>query len=240
MEKFFKIGKSSVRVLAPFSKRLWKVQMPTKKAMNEVEMMFNQLQEMQSLLKDSDIVSVRLVALPEKMVIEETKRNYVYLNLFGYTVDALFINGIYPKEKVNAFFKHWVDIQSKYIEDLEATFGHLSITKVRKYETDIVGYQGVEAVAKDSLAENFFDVKTHMNHEAYVKTDVGYNIELQIPLVDKDQINLYQSGTELTIKLGNFKRNIPLPDALRNCEVVRAKHEKDQLTIQFAKKGESI
>ena len=88
MEKLFPIGKVGVRVLAPISKAVFKVEMPDKCAMNEIEKMYLKLAELQELLKDRDITSVRIVTVPEKMVLEETKRNYMYLNLYDFNVDG--------------------------------------------------------------------------------------------------------------------------------------------------------
>ena len=44
---------------------------------------------------------------------------------------------------------------------------------------------------------------------------------------------MFQSGTDVVIKLNNFKRNIPLPNALRNYVITSAKLEDKMLKIQF-------
>ena len=76
MEKLFPIGKVAMKVLRPISKIAFKIEMPDKQAMNDIE----------------------------KMVIEETKRNYMYLNLYNTNVDALYINRIMPEDIDNSFF----------------------------------------------------------------------------------------------------------------------------------------
>ena len=90
MEKFFPIGKVAVRLLAPVSKAAFQVEMPNKTAMNEIERMFLKLVELQELLKDRAVTSVRIVTTPEKMVLEETKRSYMYLNLYNFNVDGIY------------------------------------------------------------------------------------------------------------------------------------------------------
>lgn len=103
MEKWFPVGKVAVRMLAPISKHFFKVVLPDRKAMTEIERIYIKLMELQELLKDPFITSIRLVANPEKMVVEETKRNYMYMNLFGFHVDGLYINRILPRELENPF-----------------------------------------------------------------------------------------------------------------------------------------
>lgn len=55
----------------------------------------------------------------------------------------------------------------------------------------------------------------------------------QRPRADKGGIDLYQSATDLIVRTGNFKRNIPLPNILRNYTVSGAKFEDEKLHIHF-------
>jgi len=111
MEKFFPVGKVALRVLSPVSKVMFKIQLPDKAAMADIEKLFFKLIKLQELLKDKSVTSVRLVAMPEKMVVEETKRNYMYMNLYDFNVDGVYINRILPKDIDNEFFNEWIDIQ---------------------------------------------------------------------------------------------------------------------------------
>ena len=113
MEKLFPIGKVGVRMLAPISKSVFKVEMPNKNAMNDIEKMYLKLVELQELLKNRDITSIRIVTTPEKMVVEETKRNYMYMNLYNFNVDGLYINRILPQNIKNDFFDQWIIIDRK-------------------------------------------------------------------------------------------------------------------------------
>ncbi len=103
MEKFFPVGKLAMRVLSPVSKKLFKVQLPDQAAMTDIEKLYVRLIALQELLKDRDTVSVRIVTMPEKMVVEETKRNYMYLNLYGYYVDGVYVNRMLPPSLHNPF-----------------------------------------------------------------------------------------------------------------------------------------
>ena len=104
MEKLFPVGKVAVRMLSPISKSVFKVEMPNKSAMTDMEKMYLKLVELQELLKNRDVTSIRIVTTPEKMVVEETKRNYMYMNLYNFNVDGLYINRILPKDINNDFF----------------------------------------------------------------------------------------------------------------------------------------
>lgn len=61
-----------------------------------------------------------------------------------------------------------------------------------------------------------------------------YSLELYLPGIPKDKVNLSKSGDELNITIGNHRRNLVLPQALAALQPVGAKMEEDYLKIRFA------
>lgn len=239
MEKLFPIGKVGVRLLAPFSKKMFSVEMPNKKAMNDIEKVFLKLMELQELLKNRKITSVRIVTTPEKMVVEETKRNYMYMNLYNFNVDGLYINRILPQDIDNTFFDRWVEIQKEYIQCLKDSFAALPIYEIPWYDEELKGEENIKRIVDDVLAKSdVFKVRYITEREVFTQTDDGYLLEVNIPGADKTDIDLYQATTDIVIKTGNFKRNIPLPNALRTYVVSGAKFEEGRLRISFEKEDE--
>jgi len=240
MEKLFPIGKVGVRLLAPFSKKMFSVEMPNKKAMNDIEKVFLKLMELQELLKNRKITSVRIVTTPEKMVVEETKRNYMYMNLYNFNVDGLYINRILPQDIDNNFFDRWVEIQKEYIQCLKESFAALPIYEIPWYDEELKGEENIKRIVDDVLTKNdVFKVRHITEREVFTQTDDGYLLEVNIPGADKTDIDLYQATTDIVIKTGNFKRNIPLPNALRTYAVSGAKFEEGRLRISFEKEDEN-
>lgn len=236
MERLFPIGKVGVRMLAPISKSVFKIEMPNKNAMNDIEKMYLKLVELQELLKDRDITSVRIVTIPEKMVVEETKRNYMYLNLYNFNVDGIYINRILPKDIHNEFFDQWIRIQREYIAQLKESFSALPIYEIPWYDEEVRGEENIRRIAEDALSGNdVFEGKIITEREHYKQTKEGYQLDIFLPGADKSDMDLYQAAGDLVIKTGNFKRNIPLPNILRNYVVSKAKFEEGKLSISFEK-----
>ena len=236
MEKFFPIGKVGVRLLAPFSQKLFQVDMPNKEAMNEIERMFVKLIDLQEMLKDRKITSVRIVTTPEKMVVEETKRNYMYMNLYNFNVDALYINRILPQDIGNDFFDQWLGLQRGYIEGLRESFSSLPVYEIPWYEEELVGEANIRRIVNDVLTdEEVFVSKVLTQRECFTATEDGYQLDIHLPGAEKAEIELFQGATDVVIKMGNFKRNIPLPNALRTYPVSGAKFEDGVLHVTFAK-----
>lgn len=234
MEKFFPVGKVAVRLLSPISKKLFQVEMPNRSAMNDIERMYLKLMQLQELLKDRKITSIRLVTMPEKMVVEETKRNYMYMNLYDFNVDGVYINRILPRDIDNDFFEEWLKIQKKYIDELEECFGKLPIYRIPWYDEELKGRHAVERICGDALgADEVFEGKVITQREVFVQNDKGYLLSVSLPCADKKDVDLCQSCTDVVIRAGSFKRCIPLPNILRTYDITSAKYNEGELRIQF-------
>lgn len=234
MEKLFPIGKVGVKVLAPVSKALFKVEMPNKNAMNDIGKMYLKLSELQELLKDRDTTCVRIVTTPEKMVVEETKRNYMYMNLYNFNVDGIYINRILPQEIGNDFFSRWLEIQREYITQIKECFTAMPIYEIPWYNEELKGERAIRRIVEDVLENaDVFAGRAVTEREKFMQVENGYQLEIFLPYASKENTDLYQSATDLIIKTGNFKRNIPLPNILRSYTVSGAKFEEGKLQIHF-------
>lgn len=239
MEKFFPLGKIGLKVMRPISKAMFKIELPNGAAMNDIERLYLKLAELQELIRNRDVTSLRLVTVPEKMVVEETKRNYMYLNLYNFNIDGLYINRILPRNIDNNFFEEWLLIQEYYINELKETFGEIPIYPIKWYDCDLNGLSSLDRVCEDSLEEkDIFEIKKKILNEVYEKTKTGYTLKIKIPFAKKEELELHEVGSELVIKTGNYKRNIPLPSTLRSFMIQSAKMEGETLRITFIRENE--
>lgn len=235
MEKFLPIGKIALRVLSPFSKVVFKMELPNAATLTDAEKLFVKLIQLQTLLKDATVTSIRIVAMPEKMVLEETKRNYMYMKLYNFHVDGLYINRILPKNMANPFFNHWIETQQQYIEEYKLVFGDMPIYNIPWFQTDLNGLEGIDAIVKTVLeGQDVFRLMTETKGETYEKIEGGYMMKLYLPCVEKGALNLHTSLTDIIIKIGNFKRNIPKPSTLRHYEISQASFKEQLLAITFS------
>lgn len=234
MEKFFPIGKAAMRVLSPLSRVFLKIELPDRDAMTDIERLYMRLVKLQNLLKNDAVTTVRIVAIPEKMVVEETRRNYMYLNLYGYYVDGVYFNRVLPDAVDNRFFAGWQEQQRKYLAELEDVFREVPAVRIPWYEAEPCGMEALERICGEALeGRPVFEVQKHRGGETYEKNEYGYVLKLFVPCASREDLELYQSGGNLILKAGNFKRNMALPDTLRNCEITGAKQEGDVLLIRF-------
>ncbi len=239
MEKFYPVGKTMVRVMAPVSKAKYKVTLPNRKAMNEIEQMHWSLVALQELLKDPDVSSVRLVCTPGKMVVDETKRSYMYLNLYHYQVDGVFINRILPDDAGSDFMNHWGSIQKKYIRELESVFAGIPITRIAWYPHEVRGRAAIQHLCDDVLGDkDILNVRVHTDNEIYEACDGGWSLTIRLPGAAKEDVTVYQHEMDVNIKVNNFNRCIPLPNTLTGAQIDGWDVADGFLRIQFSKKAD--
>ena len=249
IEKFFPVGKAMTRILRPVSGTLFKVQLPDGGAMDEFSDLFKELNALQGILRDPAVTGVRIVCIPEKMVVEETKRTYMYLNLYGYHVGRVFINRVIGEQQGNAFMARWREIQREYIDELERVFSRIPITQIRWHETEICGRQALmELCAELPEPDELFAAADTDAGETYEAEGDGYRLRVSLPGLAADGSGaaageddggpeVARFGRDLDIRAGNCLRRIPLPDALRQMDIKEVRREKDALTVLFLPAG---
>jgi arsenite-transporting ATPase len=67
-----------------------------------------------------------------------------------------------------------------------------------------------------------------------VQQDNDYSLEVYLPGIPKDKVELSKTADELNIRIGNHRRNLVLPQALAALSPAGAKMEDDYLKIRFA------
>lgn len=234
MRRLFHVERKVVGTIRRFTDEIFSVPLPGDEVYDTVERLYKRVSDMKSVLVDPNVTSIRLVLNPEKMVIEETRRAYTYLNLFGFVCDAVIANKVLPEEVTDEYFSEWKASQQRYLEEVEASFGELAIFKVRLYEKEVVSIEALRQMAQDLYAdrdptERFSDTKPIK----IVKRGKDYWLELNLPFAEKGEIHLLRKGDELIIKVGAIKRHLVLPHILAKQEPKGAKFENGLLQVRF-------
>jgi arsenite-transporting ATPase len=234
MRRLFHVQRKVVGTVRRFTDEIFSVPLPGDEVYDTVERLYKRVGDMKAVLADPKITSIRLVLNPEKMVIEETRRAYTYLNLFGFVCDAVIANKVLPEEVTDEYFAEWKASQQRYLEEVEASFGALPIFKVRLYEREVVGIDALRQMANDIYGdrdptERFADSKPMR----IVKRGKDYWLELHLPFTEKGEIQLMRKGDELIIRVGTIKRHLVLPHILAKQEPKGAKLENGILQVRF-------
>ncbi|MED1914660.1 TRC40/GET3/ArsA family transport-energizing ATPase [Bacillus thuringiensis] len=235
LEKIFPTERKLIKLVRPVAKIVNKVELPSDDVLDSVEQLARGLEEMQRIVLDPEITSVRIVVNPEKMVLAEAKRSFTYLNLFGFNTDAIIVNRVLPDEAGEGFFAQWRELQRKYENEIVENFQPLPILKAPMMPKEVIGLAILEELADivfgtEDPSAMLYQGRTELIREV----DGELHLELMIPFVDKDTLDLTQTGDELTVNAGAYKRKVILPRVLMGRQVTGAKYAEDRLIIRFS------
>ena len=234
MNRIFKLERNLAKVAGPIIERVSNVPLPRDTYFQNIQDLFDKLEGIDGVLTDPTITTVRLVTNPEKIVIKETQRAFMYFCLYGLCIDAVIINRIFPEGVDADYFDLWKQTQQHYIQEASHYFSDVPIWKVNLFADEIVGKAGLQKLA-DSLyididpAERFSERRPYQFQER----NGTYQLTMRLPFLTKKEIELTKHGDELIVTIGGFKRHVALPRTLANRRTTGAKLSGEQLVITF-------
>src|SRR3974390_1585444 len=104
MKHIFPFQRGILKAVRPIANRVSPVELPTDSYFANVQDLFSRVGGIGELLEDARTTSVRLVTNPERMVLRETQRAFVYFSLHGLAVDGIIVNRVLPRPVPDRYF----------------------------------------------------------------------------------------------------------------------------------------
>ncbi len=234
IEKTLPMKRKVVKIGGGAIERLVKVPMPKDSVFDELEILTKRLEELQKLFSNKEVLSLRIVTTPEKIVIKEAKRNYTCLHLYDYNVDAIIVNKIYPKEALEGYFNKWVQLQKEGLKEIEESFHGIPVFKLELQKKELKSLPVLKEIAQD-LYQDQNPASVFLIDKIFtvIKNEDGVWMEINLPFAEKKELDLNQVGGELILSIKNERRCFLLPDHIKNKVVKSAKYEEGKLRILF-------
>jgi arsenite-transporting ATPase len=236
MNKIFTVQRGVARMVRPMHSTFTSIPLPGDDYFANLESLYEKLRGVDRVLVDSNRTTVRLVTNPEKVVLRETQRAFMYFSLYGMTIDAVIVNRILPREVRDDFFAGWKNLHQRYVASVEDMFAPVPIWKLPLFDSEILGVRELDRLAK-TLYGSRDPVGVHY-HEApykFSKVNGTYQVRLKLPFADSEDVDLYQRFDELIVRVGSYKRHVALPQRLANRAPSSAKIQGSELVINFGK-----
>jgi arsenite-transporting ATPase len=233
MTRVFGMQRRDVKALRPVLSRAAGVPMPEDSVFDAVARLHQDLEEVQRILTEKD-ASVRLVLTPETVVVAEARRSLTTLSLYGYRVDGVIANRVFPSDGADDWRGAWVAAQQTVLAEVRQSFVDLPIW--------MSSYQAGEPVGADALAE-FADAAydgadplatpTGEGPMTITRTDGDAVLRIALPFAEKKDVDLARHGDELVVTVGSYRRLLALPAALAKHTVIGARVGSGSLQVKF-------
>ena len=209
---------------------------PLDKGLDELEALFDKLERIQQVMQDPEVCSIRIVVNPERMVVKEAKRAYSYLQLYGYNVDGVIVNRIFPDKAGMGGFEQYLVTQKEYLEEISASFEPLPIFKVMHQGQEVFGIKLLAKIGQALYQDTGPVAVLYRDNPFKISEEKeGYLARIKLPFVEQGAISLKKFGDELVISLGNRRRSIFLPRFANYLQLGRYEFKEPWLEIHLTR-----
>jgi arsenite-transporting ATPase len=208
---------------------------PLDRGYMELRTLFEKLKTIQGVLSNPDISSVRLVMNPEKMVVQEARRAYTYLQLYGYGVDSVIVNRILPPDAgKDPGWQKYLEAQAGYLEEIESSFTPLPIYRVPHMRQEVFGLPLLKQIGSGIYGEGDPGDILYSEPTYKVTAEEGiYFLDIRLPFLGEKDFTVHQFGDQLVIQVQNQRRNYLLPNFLTYYTLANTTMKNGWLHIRF-------
>ena len=235
VDKVFPAQRRALRAVRPLLHRVAGPAVPEDDVFDAVTALHRQLAEVREVLT-APTTTVRLVLTPEAVVVAEARRTLTSLALYGYRVDGLVANRVFPADSDDPWLQGWARAQAGQLDAVTADAGGLPVALSPYRAGEPVGVEQLLEVGRTLWGDDdpADDPEPGADLVQVVRDGDGFLLSLALPLARRDELDLARSGDELVVTVGGHRRVLALPGALRRCTVAGAVLSAGRLEVRFA------
>jgi arsenite-transporting ATPase len=235
MKHIFPFQRNLLKAVRPIANRVAPFELPTDSYFANIRNLFEKLEGIDEIMEDPHTTSVRLITNPEKMVLRETQRAFVYFSLHGLTIDTVIVNRVLPQEIKDKWFNEWHSSQDNVLRELDEYFAPVPVRRVPLFAHEVLGKQRLRELAKVLYSEREDPSAVTQTEKPYAfgKRNGRYEVRLRLPFTTKGEIGLFKKGDELVVEVGTLRRHIGLPRSMATLVPAGAKLENRLLTVEM-------
>ena len=235
MKHVFGMERSLLKTIRPIANRFSPVELPPDSYFQNIADLFQKIEGIDAVLEDASTTSVRLVTNPEKMVLRETQRAFVYFSLNGLTVDNVIVNRVIPEEVQDPFFTGWRESQRQMLKEIDQYFAPVPVRRVPLFRNEVLGYERLSELAQQLYApgEDPSAASRSTAPYTFVRSADCHEVRLDLPFTEKAEVGLFKKDDELIVEVGTVRRHVGLPTTMASLVPVRARFDGRMLIVEM-------
>lgn len=224
-----------LRAVRPVLSQLAGLPLPPEDVFAATERLSTRLAAVRELLIDPAVSSVRMVLTPEAVVVAEARRTLTSLSLYGYRVDGVVANRVFPAGGADDWRAGWVAAQQRQLSEVATGFPGLPVWQARYAEREPVGLPDLLSLATTAYAgSDPLEIGATPEPVAVERLSSDeYVLAIALPHARRSDVHLARKADDLVVTVGGHRRAIALPSVLRRCLVDGAALRDGQLRVRF-------
>jgi len=242
LERILPGQRGLLRTFRPVAAAATGMPFPAAEVLDTVRRWYARMREVQRMLT-SERASVRLVLTPERVVIAESRRTWTSLSLYGFVVDQVIVNRVFPdaaadvhgRARPDPWRSAWNTAQREGLVEVAESFAGVPVVTSPYLAHEPIGPDALGALARARGEDDLTTLLDPVRARGLTVSRAGdeYVLTLPLPLVSAAEVDLKRRGEELLVVVGEHRRVLTLPAVLRRCVVRSAGVTGGTLRVRF-------
>jgi arsenite-transporting ATPase len=234
MENFFDMKRKAARAVRPLADRIGIGRfIAPDEVFDAVDRLYGEIEDVRQILLDVDRTSARLVVNPARVVVDETRRSFAYLSLYGVATDGVLINRVLPERAARGYFARWAKHEQRELLEIEQSFP-IPRFFAPLHPAEPIGVEALRQLAREMFGER--DPATLFTRSRPIRLEKREGrtvLQIDLPNATPGEIDVAAHGEELLVRVRDFQRRICLPASLAGLAIATVSLEKGVLEIAF-------
>jgi arsenite-transporting ATPase len=236
MENLWGWKRRTARMLRPVAERLgaerW---IAPERVFDAFERLFEDVESVRQVLLDESRTSARLVVNPARVVIDETRRSYAYLCLYGVATDAVLVNRLLPAEASGGYFARWAEREERELAEIAASFP-LPLLRAPLLAREPIGVDALRTLARSLFGElDPAQLLTRARPIRLTKDGARTRLSIDLPGALLADVEVALRGDELLVRVRDAQRRIALPASIAGRPIDSVRLAEGTLAIDFGR-----
>jgi arsenite/tail-anchored protein-transporting ATPase len=234
MQHFFDMERRGARLLRPLMRGFEAGRLiPREDFFDAFERLYVEIDDVRQILLDGDRTTARLVVNPTRVIVDETRRSFAYLSLYGISTDAVLVNRVMPASVGSGYFSRWLEREREELATIEASFP-VPIRRVSLRPREVIGEAALEELAIDLFGDLDPAARFATAKPIRLRRGAGRTrLEIDLPGMTKEEIDVVAKGGDLHLRVRDARRMISLPESVIGRPIERVRFREPVLEILF-------
>jgi arsenite-transporting ATPase len=234
MENFFDVKRRAARLVRPLANKLGAGRLVAPDSVFEaIERLYHEIEDVRQILLDETRTSARLVVNPARVVVDETRRSFAYLSLYGVATDAVLVNRVLPEAAAGGYFARWAERERRELRDIAASFP-VPLFQAPLLPGEPIGVPALRALARGLFGERDPAALFAQGRPIRLEKRGGRTfLEIELGSASREEIDVTAHGDELLVRVRDAQRRVALPASVAGLPVDAVRLAGGVLAIEF-------
>jgi arsenite-transporting ATPase len=166
-------------------------------------------------------------------VVDETRRSFSYLCLYGVATDAVIVNRLLPEASQAGWFARWAAREREELAAIEAAFP-IPTLRARLAPSERIGADALRALAAEVYGERDPAAILHRGRPLrWRRVGTSALLEIDLPGATKEEVEVAVHGEDLHVRVRDALRRVALPASVAGRRLAATSLQRGVLEVRF-------